>query len=102
LVNPQAPPPPIEGTSKPEKAPDVVPGAHSLPVHEGERMRQGGAGGAPAPVGGHAQQIHVASTLHIPPIEVQHKDGSGGILSRDFYPVTSVPVPTGVGRSALV
>lgn len=57
---------------------------------------------APAQAGGHAQQIRAASTLHIPPIEVQMKDGTGGILQRDFYPVTSVPVPTGVGRSALV
>ena len=41
------------------------------------------------------------STLHLPPIEVQMRDG-GDILQRDFYPVTAVPVPVpiGVGRNA--
>src|SRR3712207_9406238 len=84
-----------------------MPGAVGIRVRPSGPVWQPGSGagggeGAAAQAGGGAQQIHEASTLHIPPIEVQMKDGSGGILSSHFYPVTSVTVHPGVGRSALV
>ena len=84
-----------------------MPGAVGIRVRPSGPVWQPGSGagggeGAAAQAGGHPQQIHVASSLHIPPIEVQMKDGTGGILQRDFYPATAVLVPTGMGRPATV
>src|SRR3712207_6474407 len=64
-----------------------MPGAVGIRVRPSGPVWQPGSGagggeGAAAQAGGHPQQIHVASSLHIPPIEVQMKDGTGGILQR--------------------